>query len=113
MIRARSIFTLAVSAPKHLSIYVEGTPNGCFPMEVEETQPVKVLRERLQQQLSVSWEQHRLLFGGEEVDDDKTLVDYNVAEGATLQLEARKPLWVQRLAPVTVVLYVMLFANLY
>jgi len=113
MIRARSIFTLAVSAPKQLSIYVEGAPNGCFPMEVEETQPVKVLKERLQQQLSVSWEQHRLLFGGEEVDDDKTLVDYNVAEGATLQLEARKPLWVQRLAPVTVVLYVMLFANLY
>jgi len=117
-IRAESIITLAVSAPKQLSIYVEGTPNGCFPMEVEETQPVKVLKERLQQQLSVSWAQHRLLFGGEEVADDKTLVDYSVAEGAILQLEVRKPLWVQRLAPITAMLglyalCVMPFANLY
>jgi len=117
MIRAASIFTLAVSAPKQLSIYVEGSRSGCLPMEVEETQPVKVLKAKLQQQFSVSWEQHRLLFRGEEVADDKTLVDYSVAEGATLQLEVLKPLWVQYLAPVgsllgIFALCIMLFAIL-
>jgi len=112
MIRANSIFTLAVSAPKQLSIYIEGTTNGCFSMEVEETQSVKALKEKLQEQLSVRWEEHCLVFGGEEVADDKTLVDYSVAEGATLQLEVRKPLWVQSLAFVVALLGLLVFLRI-
>merc|ERR1712039_382011 len=116
-IRAGSIFGLAVSAPRQLAITIEGSSNGSFSMEVEETEPVRVLKDKLQELVSVRWEHYRLLLGGKEVADDGALVDYKVADGATLQLEMRKPLWVQCIALVVALLGFfaflgMLFANL-
>merc|ERR1712039_661694 len=115
--RAGSILGLAVAAPRQLAICIEGSSWGSLSMEVEETEPVRVLKDRLQELVSVRWEQYRLLLGGKEVADDGVLIDYNVADGATLQLEMRKPLWVQCLALVVGLLGFfaflgMLFANL-
>jgi hypothetical protein len=103
------MFGLAVSAPKQLSISVEGSSNGCVSFEVDETEPVRLLKERLQDQHSVRWEEYRLVLGSLEVADDATFADYDVADGATLQLEVRKPLWVQYLALVTALLGLFTF----
>ncbi|EKX37976.1 hypothetical protein GUITHDRAFT_158548 [Guillardia theta CCMP2712] len=54
--------------------------------DIEPTDTVKRIKERVEEKEGIPPPQQRLIFGGKQMHDDKTASDYNLEGGSTLHL---------------------------
>eukprot|EP00291_Cryptomonas_curvata_P010522 CAMPEP_0172177238 /NCGR_PEP_ID=MMETSP1050-20130122/15319_1 /TAXON_ID=233186 /ORGANISM="Cryptomonas curvata, Strain CCAP979/52" /LENGTH=77 /DNA_ID=CAMNT_0012849723 /DNA_START=128 /DNA_END=361 /DNA_ORIENTATION=- len=54
--------------------------------DIEPTDTVKRIKERVEEKEGIPPQQQRLIFGGKQMHDDKTASDYNLEGGSTLHL---------------------------
>lgn len=58
------------------------TINGrTFVLEVEPSDTVKKLKQMIEDADGIPWQAQRLVFGGKQMEDPRTLSDYQLAEG--------------------------------
>ncbi|OIW31360.1 ubiquitin, partial [Coniochaeta ligniaria NRRL 30616] len=69
-----------------IQIYVQTPTNKTFRMPVTPSGGIAGFKFMLQHVAGVPPERQRLLFAGQQLEDDRTLADYNIKSESTVQL---------------------------
>jgi len=69
-----------------MQIKVKNLAGRVVDIDIEPTDTIERIKERVEQKEGIPPPQQRLIFGGKAMADEKTAADYNITAGNTLHL---------------------------
>jgi ubiquitin len=74
-----------------MQIFVKTLTGRTISLLVEEDESIRVVKEKLKDKEGVPVDEQRLIYGGHELKEDRTLKDYGIGREATLHFVLRLP----------------------